>query len=567
MKLTGLTAALLLAAQVSQVQAAAEPAFGPHFGISYVYAILSTTVHDLIEFVEKQKFGNGKMVYYARTGISGIGNNNVPVSSGGSVGTSGPVPSFSVYDDMGVAIGGLFAGNLDRVGNGQYKDFAVGVNNNYNHKSLLIYASDNHNTGGPDPICLASIAIAPDPNSVSSSYGIPAEVIVSMDDSVPWSYSGYETIENTPSNSCRSVKIAGTCVWFSAWLTDEYTPVLSVAFKNIPDLMARSKEPAPRLPESADIEIKRTSKAPPKRRKRDLSRPDPSSSRNNYALSGYQSAKVLCGARGSVGPSFFSTDENLYCDMTSKTLYSPCSSTTGGESCFRVTNGTVSLIHDAFGIHKRSSSEFSSLRLVSLNAEEKQAPVSRLSKRADCTEGKKVPFLKAGQYLEMRDFLQDEGVWRMSTLNSGDIIVYDATKNENPATIAVWSMGASSTPGLYRAQLKTNGQLCSRHDTGDQKLNRCVGPKGAEGLPYRLTITTAGYLYIKNGAQVVWTTDPRITAPPQDIDDYVLTKTNSFKSLDSINPGTLFKSTDGSTKMEYSKVGSLCIYNKLGYNT
>ncbi|KAG0199792.1 hypothetical protein BGX33_011384 [Mortierella sp. NVP41] len=76
-----------------------------------------------------------------------------------------------------------------------------------------------------------------------------------------------------------------------------------------------------------------------------------------------------------------------------------------------------------------------------------------------------------------------------------------------------------------------------------------------------------GYLYIKNGSKVTRTNDSRAPTLPKDIDDYDLTKTNSFVSLDSINPGTIFKSTDGKTKMKYSKVCSLCIYNKNGYNT
>ena len=154
----------------------------------------------------------------------------------------------------------------------------------------------------------------------------------------------------------------------------------------------------------------------------------------------------------------------------------------------------------------------------------------------------------------------------MAATSSGDIIVWDATKNGViPSDIAIWKLGASADAGLFMVELKTNGQLCSRSDQGP--LVKCVGPKGTEGQPYKLTITADGYLYIKNGAKIVWTTNPRTTEPPKDVNGYPLTKTNSIRGLDSIKPGTLFKSNDGSTKMEYSKVGSLCIYNKLGYNT
>ncbi|KAF9090443.1 hypothetical protein BGX23_005972 [Mortierella sp. AD031] len=522
MKLHGITAALLLATQAFQVQAV----IGPHLGVSYVYAIVTSVVHDLIELIDQAKFGHGKTVCQYRTGL-------------------------------------LIS--LVEAGNGQFQAIEEGVQNGNEHFSVKISASGIYKKS--DPICMASFAFSPDSRSASAdrAYGIPAELMLSMDDSLPWSYSGYDNYENTPSNSCRSVKIPGTCVWFSLKPHDDYDPVSSLEIRNIPDFHARVSEPAPRLPPTQDFIIHRVGN---NRKKRDLSRSDPSSPRNNYAFSGYQSAKVLCESRGSVGPSFFSTEENLYCDMTTKTLYPPCSSTTGGESCFRVTNGTVSVVNDAFGIHKRSISEISALRLVSLNAEEDHSSLSRLAKRAavaPCVPGNRITSLNAGQVMPMNTYLQDQGNYRMAVVASGDIIVWDANRDAVPSEIAIWKMGVSSDAGLFVVELKTNGQLCSRADQGP--LIKCVGTKGAEGKPYKLTITADGYLYIKNGAQVVWTNNPRTTLPPKDVDGYPLTKTNSIQGLDSIEPGTLFKSNDGSTKMEYSKVGSLCIYNKLGYNT
>ncbi|KAF9081080.1 hypothetical protein BGX23_001333, partial [Mortierella sp. AD031] len=550
MKLHCITAALLLATQ-AQVHAF----IGPTLGVSYVYAIVSMVVHDLVELIAHAKFKDGKTIYSIRSGRVDQAGGGV---KGPTIDTGGYVPRFTVLGYDGELISELTSG--DRVANGKYEHFEQPSQSQNEHVSLKISAGDVWDRG--DPFCVASVAFSPDSESASAAraYGIPAELVVAMDESVPWSYSGYQNTDETPSNSCNPVTVPGVCVWLSRHLHDEYDPVSSVEIKNIRDFQARVSGTVPRFPLAKDFLIHRVSKnpLPPPGSKRDLSRSDPSSSRtdpsssrNNYAFSGYQSAKVLCGSRGSVGPSFFSTKENLYCDMTTKTLYSPCSSNTGGESCFRVTNGTVSLINDAFGIQKRSTSEISALRLVALNAEEDHSSLSRLAKRAEapkCVPGNRITSLNVGQVMPVNTYMQDQGNYRMAATSSGDIIVWDATKNGViPSDIAIWKLGASSDAGLYMVELKTNGQLCSRSDQGP--LVKCVGPKAAEGKPYKLTITADGYLYIKNGAQVIWTTNPRTSEPPKDVNGYPLTKTNSFRGLDSIKPGTLFKSNDGSTKM------------------
>ncbi|KAF9083437.1 hypothetical protein BGX29_003146 [Mortierella sp. GBA35] len=232
--------------------------------------------------------------------------------------------------------------------------------------------------------------------------------------------------------------------------------------------------------------------------------------------------------------------------------------------CYRLTNGTVAIVPRQFNKRGdlRTSSPLEIRPFAAVTPRTKQA----LTKRADCVSGVRKTALNAGESIGMNDYLAGQGSFRLVSRENGDLIVYDAAKlGENPASIAIWSLGADTDSGSYFAELKLNGQLCSRSTTGT--LIKCVGNKSPENKAYQLTIDSNGYLYIKNGAQVIWTTDPRTPTVPKDIDGYVLTKTNSFQGLASINPGTLFKSTDGSTKMEYNKVGSLCIYNKLGYNT
>ncbi|KAF9083819.1 hypothetical protein BGX23_011095 [Mortierella sp. AD031] len=249
--------------------------------------------------------------------------------------------------------------------------------------------------------------------------------------------------------------------------------------------------------------------------------------------------------------------------MENKRLYSQCSSV-GEMGCYRLTNSTVAIVPRQFS--KREELRTSSPLKVRPFAAATPRTNQALTKRADCVSGVRKTSLNAGESLGMNDYLAGSGSFRLVSRENGDLIVYDAARaGENPASIAIWSLGADADSGSYFAELKLTGQLCSRSTTGI--LIKCIGTKSPENKAYQLTIDDNGYLYVKNGAQVVWTTNPRIPTLPKDIDGYVLTKTNSFQGLTSIKPGTLFKSTDGSTKMEYHKVGSLCIYNKLGYNT
>ncbi|KAF8929701.1 hypothetical protein BGZ47_000920, partial [Haplosporangium gracile] len=94
MKLYCLTVALLL---TSQAKAATKPAFGPHLGVSYVYALLTSISHVLKGFIEGNKYNKGQVVFYAKVGRNGIGNDGKPISSGGNSGTEGPFPYMSAW--------------------------------------------------------------------------------------------------------------------------------------------------------------------------------------------------------------------------------------------------------------------------------------------------------------------------------------------------------------------------------------------------------------------------------------------------------------------------------------
>ncbi|KAG0197912.1 hypothetical protein BGX33_000243, partial [Mortierella sp. NVP41] len=242
-KLHCLTAALLLAAQ-TQVQA---KGLAPHFGISYVYAIATSVIHDLIDLLAASGFKKGDMVYYVRTGRNNMadGGMNVPNSD-----TGGIMPGFVISDHDGRIVAKHLESKLFKIGSGEYEHREVTVENHNVHKKITATTGDY--SYGNDPVynfCtfpsivyilagIASIAISSDANSANGGYGIPAGLITAMDDSLPWSYSGYDNFENAPSNSCRSVKVLGTCVWMSNYLYDDYKPIYWVQFSDIPDLQA-----------------------------------------------------------------------------------------------------------------------------------------------------------------------------------------------------------------------------------------------------------------------------------------------------------------------------------------
>ncbi|KAF8934623.1 hypothetical protein BGZ47_010291 [Haplosporangium gracile] len=411
---------------------------------------------------------------------------------------------------------------------------------------------------------MSSFSVAPDGSSPTGSYSIPAKIIISMDPSVPWTYSGDSSYIQLPNNGCKSIRVPGTSVWMSQFIKPDYAPIASFSLNDLPNYFARSKEAKPRLPKPENFKLIRASKAPPKRRKRDLD-----IDRQDYVVRGYQSAQYLCESPSSIGPSFLSETEDLFCHMANnyKDLYYRCTSLSD-IGCFRDANGTLTFVAPT-----RNGDEMiisAPLPIMALNPHENAtaATASTLHKRAECVPGTLKETLTVGEVLSMNDYIgASKGGFQAVVTPTGDFLVYDSEQVENLVTSAIWKLGGNAPDGSYTAEVKKNGQLCTRSTTGTKDLVKCTGPKFAKGPAYVLTLTPNGNLYIKNGAQVLWTTDPGTTLPPQGINGYKLTPTNSFLSLDFVNPGTIFKSTDGSTKMEYAKDGSLCIYNKLGYST
>ncbi|KAG0268562.1 hypothetical protein BGZ95_002406 [Linnemannia exigua] len=549
MKLKLLIAALLLASQAQ--------ALGPTLGVSYVYAIFSSVIHDVAELIKNSSWDKGKVVFFTKVGVNGIG---------GNAGTDGPFPLMTAWSisKTRVAtndpkIAGLPGHKLPWVDSGVLRPFEISVIDPTDHYEFITTASDQEEANA---ICVSSISVAPDGNSPSTAYTIPADLVLSMDGSVPWTYSGDSAYIQLPSNGCKSVRIPTKCIWMSNFIkADDFIPVTSISLIDVPNYLARIKEPTPRLPKPENFKIIRATQPLPKRRKRDLDL-----DRQDYVVSGYQSAKFLCESKSSYGANFLSTTEELFCHMDNnyKDLYPKCSSLSD-IGCYRLTNGTLTLVAPT----RSNGGEMiisSPLPVMPLSSDD-VAPPPSLQKRADCVSGVKKSFLRAGETMSMDDYLAaSQGGFQAAVTAKGDFIVYNSDKDEYPLTSATWKLGGDAEEGSYVVEVKKNGQICTRN-TETKVLVKCVGVKGPEGPAYVLTLNPEGHLYVNNGDKIHFTTDPSTPVAPDDINGYKLTPINSFKSGISIQPGTTFKSTDGSTKMEYVKEGYLCIYNKLGYNT
>ncbi|KAF9083820.1 hypothetical protein BGX23_011096 [Mortierella sp. AD031] len=245
MKLYGFVAALLLAAQV---QARGQPAFGPHFGVSYVYAILTSVVHDILELVEHTKPDRGKVNYFVQVGFNGIGDDGEPVCSGESSGMDGPFPYIKTFS----------------------KDAQM-ISMNFDPRPYLDKG-------------ISIISVVPDDKTPTSAYALTSEIIISMDPNVGWYFSGHDEYVKTPSNDCR------------AMIKKEYNNIGQLELNNIPEYVGRASEPVPRLPLASNFKIKYAQFADVNKAKR----ADPESE-FDYAVSGFQSAKFLCESPSSQG--------------------------------------------------------------------------------------------------------------------------------------------------------------------------------------------------------------------------------------------------------------------------
>ncbi|KAG0271546.1 hypothetical protein BGZ95_000638, partial [Linnemannia exigua] len=327
MKALHITTALFLATTCTTQ--AVETAFGPHFGLPYVYDIAHSVTQDAVKMMTKhKKYNKAETNYFVRVGTNGIGDYGTPVStpSDGSSGMDGPFPVFEIFDATGTVIT-TEAGRKPYLDSGEYNRTSSKIAYSAPYYRMKVTAGDD---GEPSPnaACISSIAVSPDEKSGGSTatFAIPAELIVSVDSSVPWYYSGQESFAHTPSNDCRPVRIPGTCFWLSQFVKKDYTPVYSIEVENIAELVKVVNAPEAKLPESGAIKITRAV------RPETPADPAPVAKRAlgpiefGFAYIGSQPAKVLCDSTSSVGPNFLSTSENLYCDMTTHKLYPNCES-------------------------------------------------------------------------------------------------------------------------------------------------------------------------------------------------------------------------------------------------
>ncbi|KAF9134953.1 hypothetical protein BGW39_005250 [Mortierella sp. 14UC] len=576
-----ITAALLLAAaSTTTTVQAVETAFGPHFGLPYVYDIVHSVAQDAVKMMTKHKnYNKAETNYFVRIGTNGIGDNGTPVStpSDGSSGIDGPFPVFEIFDATGTVITKA-ANRKPYLDSGEYNRTSSKIVYSAPYYRMKITAGDD---GEPSPnaACISSIAVSPDEKSGGSAatFALSAELIVSVDSSVPWYYSGQESFAHISSNDCRPVRIPGTYFWLSQFVKKIYTPVYSIEVENMAELVNVVNAPEVKLPESGAIKITRAvrpeTQAPSPPLQAEAATAAPVTKRDvaeplnfGFAYIGSASAKVLCDSSSSVGPNYLSSDENSYCDLTTHTLYPKCNSV-DDTGCYRVANNGVSVVFKPSQADEKEDA-ISVSAILNLLTFGSSAPldVTTLLKRAECVKGSSKAALSTGETLASTDYVTSTGggSFRLVILGStGDVIVYDASRSQQePFSIAVWRLGASGPQGSYVAEVNANGQICSRSTAG--VVLKCAGPKSAVGPIYYLEVSKTGAIYIKNGAIVVWTTDPRVTATPQTINGTVLTESNSFHSLDTVTKS--LTSTNGKTTLEF-KDGSLSLYNGFKFRT
>lgn len=430
---------------------------------------------------------------------------------------------------------------------------------------------------------ISSIAVSPDKLSGSPTYALSAELIVSVDNSVPWYYSGRQSYARIPSNDCRPVRIPGVCFWLSQFVKKDYTPVYSIELDNIPEYVALLAAPEAKLPAPGSVRITRSVR-------QETPKPEPAPAAGaatvptkrdvdkkpkgfNHANMGSESAKLLCKSSSSHGPSYLSTTEEQYCDMATHTLFPKCKSISEA-GCYRIVNDAVSVVHKPDQVGDKDPAVTAESILLDLwlfgdDLDPMATPDSSLKKRAECIKGTAKAALNVGETLASTDFVASEegGRYRLVVLGStGDVIVYDAMfGSSEPSSIAVWKLGANGPrDSSYVAEVNASGQICSRTLAG--VVLKCAGPVSPLGPTYQLTVSKMGAVYIKNGGTVVWTTDAQVVPNPHEIAGTVLTETNSLKSLDSLTEPSTLTSTNGKTTLEF-KDAKLCLYNGFKFPT
>ncbi|KAG0289905.1 hypothetical protein BGZ96_006622 [Linnemannia gamsii] len=584
MKTLHITTALLVVAATSNTVHAAtapEPAFGLHFGLPYVYDIVKSAAQEATRMMKKhKKYNKDNTNYFARVGTNGIGSDGTPVQSDGTSGMDGPFPLIDIFDDKGTLITSTAGSKSPYLDSGKFDHTSSEVVfAGAPHYRMKVTAGDD-GAPAPNAACISSIAVSPDKKSGSPTYALSAELIFSVDDSVPWYYSGQQSYAHIPSNDCRPVRIPGVCFWLSQFVKKDYTPVYSVEVSNIKEYNALLAAPEAKLPRPESVRITRSVRQEtpkpepaPAPTKRDLD--DETLASFDYANIGADSALALCNCKNSYGPNYLSETENLYCNLETHTLFPKCKADSD-TGCYRVVNNAVSTVSKPRQSEDKDLAEivtslFLSLRVFGIHSGAGPTSETVLRKRAECVKGTAKAALNVGETLTATDYVASEegGRYRLVVLGStGDVIVYDATSGSaEPSRIAIWKLGANgSRDSSYIAEVNANGQICSRASAVGGAVLKCTGPVSAAGPIYQLTVSKLGAVYIKNGATVVWTTDPRAATTPHEIAGIALTDTNSFQSLTTNDGPKPLTSTNGKTTLEF-KDGQLCLYNSLKFQT
>ena len=175
----------------------------------------------------------------------------------------------------------------------------------------------------------------------------------------------------------------------------------SIELDNIPEYVALLAAPEAKLPAPGSVRITRsvrqeTPKPEPAPAARAATAPtkrdvDMKPEGYNHANIGPASAKDLCGSSSSHGPNYLSTEEELYCNMTTHTLFSKCK-TISETGCYQIVNdNVVSVVHKPDQVEDEDPVETAepvllTLQLFGLGLDAKVTTESTLKKRAECVK-------------------------------------------------------------------------------------------------------------------------------------------------------------------------------------
>ncbi|KAF9425704.1 hypothetical protein BGZ76_003112 [Entomortierella beljakovae] len=512
----------------------ADAVLGPTLGISYVYAMLKSIIEDFQNILGDNS--NDKTII-----VIGVGHDLT-----GNTGKGGPPPYIFINALGGERVTDYVLG-YPLIEAGTEKVFKTSTSRLSQHQYLSIAASDDDsNNSANNPMCISFIAIA-GADTKTGQYVVNAEVLLGMDPSLPWAYTGEYRNARMPSNSCRTAKTKEKCFWMSNHINGDNPHIQRIEILDIPAFIDLAGNPVPQIPTANILKVTRSDIAAPALKRRDTTQLATS------VMVGSYSATDACTSVGYTGASILSTTEGLFCDAATKTLYVECSDGTS-DDCYRVTGDTVTVGSASARILPAKPRKYTSR--------------DRLAKRGmspQCNPGVGLPSIPMNGKMSYNDFLDGDGEYRMAVVDNGGLVVYKYTSERLPIEDPFWALLSKKGLDNYSAKLTNSGQLCTVNP--GNVVGACYGPKSTLNQPYVLTLDNRGYLTVKNGATVIWTTDPTGLNDLKDIEGVALTTTNSLKSGRVQNAGFIFKSPGGKTSLDVNKKGYMCLYNANGYNT